>query len=303
MKKFLSVAVAFGMVAGVAATASALELKVKGKYVADGFYINSGAGIFGGVVPWDLEKSVRDLTGIGFDQLEPENDDWYQHTFRIDPTLIVNDKVQVKSDIRLVDSNSVWGSQDDLQRFNGDGLRVNKLWLLYDSPIGRLEVGRRPAGAWNNAFVNSGTAADRIMLWLPKMDNVKGYAFLQKSTERDAYDWTESSADNDYYEVAGAYVSDNVNVWVGIGTQQDDGPANIDMWRVKSYGDFGLGEGGKLYYEFDIKTGDMGPNSATDIQSSAFIAGWVTSVTFPRVSTMPTSVVTTPMITKLVHTA
>jgi hypothetical protein len=290
MKKFLSVAVALGMVAGVAATASALELKVKGKYVADGFYINSGFGIYG-VAPWDLENTTQDfrrnfgiVTGVDLtvlgEELEPSNDDWYQHTFRIDPTLIVNDKVQVKSDIRLVDSNSVWGSQDDLQRFNGDGLRVNKLWLLYDSPIGRWEVGRRPAGAWMGAFINSGTAADRIMLRAPKMDNFKGYAFLQKSTERDAYTVNqlgfnplEDNADNDYYEVAGAYVSDMMNIWVGIGTQQDSGLADIDMWRLKSAGDFTIGGANKLYYEFDIKTGEMGAND-TDIQSSAFIAGW-----------------------------
>jgi hypothetical protein len=37
MKKFLSTAVALGMVAGLAATASALELKIDGKYTVDGF--------------------------------------------------------------------------------------------------------------------------------------------------------------------------------------------------------------------------------------------------------------------------
>jgi len=295
MKKFLVAAAAFGLVAGVAASASALELKVDGKYQADGYYINSGAGIYG-VAPWDLEQTTqtfRQLVGIfaGIDltaegqALEPANDDWYQHTFRINPTLIVNDKVQVRSDIRLVDSNSVWGSQDDLQRFNGDGLRVNKLWLTYDSPVGKLEVGRRPAGAWMNAFVNSGTAADRIMLWAPKMDNFKGYAFLQKSTERDAYAFPygvlgpyqplDDDADNDYYEVAGAYVADNMNFWLGLGTQQDNGAANISMWRLKGYGDFTINDSNKLYGEFDWKTGDRGTNSATDIDSSAWIFGWM----------------------------
>ena len=274
MKKFLVAAAAFGLVAGVAASASALELKVDGKYQADGFYVNTGAGIFGGTLPYDFEASVRAATGLGFDALEPANDDWYQHTFRINPTLIVNDKVQVRSDIRLVDSNSVWGSQDDLQRFNGDGLRVNKLWLTYDSPIGKLEVGRRPAGAWMNAFVNSGTAADRIMLWLPKMDNIKAYAFLQKSTERDAYTLDDDS-DNDYYEVAGAYVADNMNFWLGLGTQQDNGTANIDMWRLKGYGDFAINDSNKLYGEFDWKTGDKGMNSNVDIDSTAWIMGWM----------------------------
>jgi hypothetical protein len=289
MKKFLSTAVALGLVAGLAATASALELKVKGKYVADGYYINSGLGIFRGVSPWDLETTSRNVLGVSNPGQEPSNDDWYQHTFRFDPTLIINDKVRVASDIRLVDSNSVWGSQDDLQRFNGDGVRVNKLWLIYDSPIGKWEIGRRPAGAWMNAFINSSTAADRIMWRAPKIDNFKAYAFLQKSTERDAYDgWTFDpvsgtfaytsldNEDNDYYEVAGAYVSEGINVWLGIGTQQDNGPKNINMIRVKSYGDFAINDAHKLYYEFDIKTGDKGPdNASVDIASSAAIVGWM----------------------------
>ena len=274
MKKFLAAAVAFGMVAGVAATASALELKVKGKYVADGYYINSGSGVYG-VLPWDLESSVRGAVGLGLDALEPKSDTWYQHTFRFDPTLIINDKVQVKSDIRLVDSNSVWGKQDDLQRFNGDGVRVNKLWLTYDSPVGKLEVGRRPAGAWMNGFVNSGTAADRIMLWAPKMDNFKGYAFLQKSEERDAYTAFGSDDDNDYYEVAGAYVAEGMNFWLGLGTQQDNGEPNVDMWRIKGYGDFAINDQNKLYGEFDWKSGDRGPDSSIDIDSAAWIFGWM----------------------------
>ncbi len=275
MKKFLSTAVALGMVAGLAATASALELKVKGKYQADGFYINSGAGIFGGVLPWDFETTSRIVFGESNPNQEPTNDDWYQHIFRIDPTLIINDKVQVKSDIRLVDSNSVWGKQDDLQRFNGDGLRVNKLWLTYDSPIGKWEVGRRPAGAWMNAFVNNGTAADRIMLWAPKMDNFKGYAFLQKSEERDAYDASDDNGDDDYYEVAGAYVSEGANFWLGLGTRQDSGDADIDFWRVKAYGDFAINDNHSLYSELDYNWGEMGPDDATvDISRFAFIAGW-----------------------------
>ena len=111
MKKFLSTAVALGVVAGLAATASALELKVDGKYQVDGYYVNSGNGAAGGggVLPLDMENTFRGT----FDGAEPTNDDWYWHEFRINPTLIVNDKIQVKGDIRLVDSDTVWGQQDD----------------------------------------------------------------------------------------------------------------------------------------------------------------------------------------------
>ena len=220
MKKFLSTAVALGMVAGLAATASALELKVKGKYVADGYYFNSGNGAAGdnGLFPWDMENTFR---GTPIDGMEPMNDDWYEHTFRIDPTLIINDKVQVKGDIRLIDSNSVWGSQEDLQRYDGGGVRVNKIWLIYDSPIGRWEVGRRPGGAWMNDFVSSGTAADRIMWHMPAADAFKGYVFLQKTEELDGYFTDLDDNDNDYYEIAGGYDTENVTAWLGLGWKAD----------------------------------------------------------------------------------
>ena len=282
MKKFLSTAVALGMVAGLAATASALELKVKGKYVADGYYFNSGNGAAGGggLFPWDMEATFR---GTPLDGMEPMNDDWYQHTFRIDPTLIINDKVQVKGDIRLVDSNSIWGSQDDLQRYNGDGLRVNKIWLIYDSPIGRWEVGRRPAGAWMHAFVNSGTAADRIMWRFPTSGGFKGYAFLQKSEEMDGYYTDLDNNDNDYYEVAGGYDVEGVTAWLGLGWKADKTNdygtmgSDTNMYRIKGYGDFTINENWTILGEFDYKWGDVDYNNplATDrdIDAAAAMLG------------------------------
>lgn len=291
MKKFLSTAVALGMVAGLAATASALELKVKGKYVADGYYFNSGNGAAGdnGLFPWDMENTFR---GTMLDGMEPGNDDWYEHTFRIDPTLIINDKVQVKGDIRLIDSNSVWGKQEDLQRFDGGGVRVNKIWLIYDSPVGKWEVGRRPAGAWMGDFVNSGTAADRIMWWAPKMDNFKAYAFLQKTEEQDGYwrgyvdiDGTThpmDNQDNDYYEVAGGYVTEGVNAWLGLGWKADKTNdigvlgSDTNMYRFKGYGDMAINEQFSLATEFDYKWGQTEYNapgvSDMDISAFAFIA-------------------------------
>jgi hypothetical protein len=276
MKKFLSTAVALGMIAGLAATASALELTVTGKYVADGYYINSGLGAAGGlgVAPWSGDNYTSDA--------------WYQHTFRIDPTLKINDKVTVKGDIRLINSNSVWGTQDDLDYGDGGGVNIKKLWLLYESPVGKWEVGRRPAGAWMHDFVNSGTSADRIMWWMPKMDNFKAYAFLQKSTEVDGYDSYTTVTDpvtgdetttytglddndNDYYEVAGAYVADGVTTWLGLGTAQDNGAANVNMWRVKGYAKVDINKEFGVVTEFDWKTGDKGLNGATDINSQALM--------------------------------
>jgi len=267
MKKFLSTAVALGAVVGLAATASALELKVDGKYQVDGYYVNQGNGAAGGggVYPWD-----DDVAG---------NDDWYWHTFRINPTLIVNDKIMVKGDLRLVDDDSVWGKQDDTGDLSdGKGIRMRKLWLVYDSPIGKWEVGRRPAGAWMGDFVNSSSAADRIMWWAPAMDNFKAYAFLQKSEELDGY-WADlDSNDNDYYEVAGGYVAEGMNAWLGFAYAQDQTKdigvfgSDTDFFRIKGYGDVKINDTFSMATEFDYKWGTTEYNMAgvADVDMSGF---------------------------------
>lgn len=255
MKKFLSAAVAFGMIAGVAATASALELKVKGSYEADGYWIDGAST--NGIDPWENSNDA----------------DWYQHRFRMQPDLIVNDKVMVKSDIRLISSNTVWGAQDDLNTDNGNNMNIDKLWLVYDSPIGKWEVGRRPGGSWGLDFVSSSSNADRIMWWAPTSGPFQAYAFLQKSVEYDKEMGLDSDGplvsgfngyDSDYYETAVGYKTDTVTAWMGIGTAQEQAVNGIegfdkDMWRVKGYGTFGLGAV-TLASEFDYKFGSLGDN-------------------------------------------
>lgn len=258
MKKFLSAAVAFGMVAGVAATASALELKVQGAYEAAGYWI--------------------DAYNDGADPVEGGNDgDWYQHRFRLQPDLIVNDKIQVKSDIRLISSNTVWGSQDDLKTSNGENFNVDKLWMIYDSPVGKWEIGRRPGGSWGLDFVSSGSNADRIMWHFPTSGPLKGYAFLQKNEERDISGAFESDGplvsgfngeDSDYYETAMGYKTDAMTAYLGVGTTQDDSADN-NFWRVKGYGEFGAGPV-NIFSEFDYKFGDK---ADIDYDSYALILG------------------------------
>jgi len=282
MKKILATAVALGMVAGLAASASAMELKVTGKYVADGYYFNQGNGAAsgGGVLPWD-DKSYRTLveSGVvtGGTNDSPGADDWYQHTFRINPRLIVNDKVQVKADIRLIDSNTVWGSQGDLNTDNGGNMKVRKLWLVYDSPIGRWEVGRRPAGSWMSDFLNTGTAGDQI-LFRPNMpDHFKAYAFLQKDEERDGYWNNLDSNDADYYEAGAGYSDKALTAWLGLGTKIDNtndvaGGSATQMSHVMGYGQYGINGNLTALAELDYKWGttDFNTPGVPDQDTSAW---------------------------------
>jgi len=297
MKKFLATAAALGLVAGLAATASALELKVDGRYQADGYWINQGLGAAGGggVNPWDWSDPYTMATfnaamGIlGFDVVagdDSKNDDWYWHTFRINPTLIINDKVRVAGDLRLVDDDTVWGTQDDSGDLSdGRNIRMRKLWLIYDSPIGKLEVGRRPAGAWMYDFVNSSSAADRIMWWFPMPENFKGYAFLQKTTEQDGYDANLSDDDSDYYEVAGGYTAEGINAWLGVAwgknNLNDSIPvtgSSTDAYRVKGYGDFKISDTFMMLGEFDYKFGQTEFNDGRPDRDIDALAGIIAGV-------------------------
>jgi len=105
-------------------------------------------------------------------------------------------------------------------------MNVKKLWLLYDSPIGRWEIGRQPAGSWGSNFVNSGTAADRIMFRPNLPEHWHGYAFLEKQVENDAYKSNLDDNDSDYYEVSAGYTKNRTNVWLGAGLTRDKDPAD-----------------------------------------------------------------------------
>ncbi len=283
MKKIFATAVALGLVVGVAASASALELKVKGSYQVDGYYINQGNGAAGdgGVIPWNdaTYKAITGNTG------HAGNDNWYEHEFRIKPNLIINDKIQIKSDIRLIDSNTVWGHQADLQTADGGNMKVRKLWLLYDSPIGRWEIGRRPAGSWGSDFVNSGTAADRIMFRPNLPEHWHGYAFLEKQLENDAYNSNLDDNDSDYYEVSAGYTRNQTNAWLGAGMTRDKDPVDTlynqpdgkDFQKITTYHTMGFVQQGltdnlTLVGEFDYKWGhkEFADTSKPDLDISAW---------------------------------
>ncbi|MHB8809609.1 MAG: hypothetical protein ACYC9M_06310 [Desulfobulbaceae bacterium] len=290
MKKFLSTALALGVVAGLAATASAMELKVTGRYVVDGYYIDAGNGLAGkpnnGVVPFDLNGT--------------EPDSWYEHAFITNPDLIINDKITMKTEIRFIDRATVWGGQDDGSVDDGRNFSVDKAWLVYDSPVGKWEIGRRPAGAWQGAFVNSSTHADRIMWNFPVMAGFKSYIFTEKQIEQDGYKnlytdgnyiWltNEENTDKDYYEAAAGYEVEGVKAWLGLGYLVNNNndvdlsaPTYVwygsqsDMWRVKGYGEFNINQNFSLATEFDYKSGTVDSNhpliADKDSDGLAFIA-------------------------------
>ena len=271
MKKVLSTVAALGLVAGIATSAAALELKVKGEYILDGYSISNTLGIQGGN---GLE--MQDLPG----DTDGTTSAWYEHKFQTDADLLINDKITIKSRIRFIDWGT-WGSQDDTNISNGNNFSVRRLWMVYKSPIGAWEIGRRPAGSWENTFVNSSTRADRIMWKSGKMlgDDFVMYAFLQKSKEVDAY-INESDRDSDYYEVYGAFKGYG-KTSLAYGYTRDNsldvpGGSSVSKSRIKGYGDYQFTDMLGLELEFDYIFGDKDINdgfgTSFDIDAFAFMA-------------------------------
>ncbi|MDH3392151.1 MAG: hypothetical protein OEL85_10190, partial [Desulfobulbaceae bacterium] len=224
MKKVLATVAALGFVLSVAATASALDKpglaaetesttapvvaqatapgvalwSVTGNWVLAGAYLSNGLGSPGGA---DVQNEYD------------SNDAFYIYSFKVLPTLQINDKVSVKGEIRFADRD-VFGLTNS--KFEVEGLSNNpagrvadiyQLYMEWMSPIGKTRFGRTPAGAWGSKFLNNSSQGDRLMLWTNFMpENWGMLLFTQKITEQDAGGGDDiSDQDKDAYYIDLSY--------------------------------------------------------------------------------------------------
>lgn len=216
MKKVLSTVAALGLVAGLASTAAAVEFKMSGKYYVEGYHMSDAAT--GAVVGVDLREGVGDNNS---------SDSWYQHTFEIKPTMKVNDKISMFGTIRLADT-TVWGNQADgdtvgSMSANND-VYVQHLYMEYASEIGKIRIGRVPAGGYGLAFADTDTRQNRIMWWpsfIPKPWSVLLYT--AKITEGDLLATDEgTAADSDHYEARLNYKDEALDAGIAYGMGNDN---------------------------------------------------------------------------------
>jgi len=133
MKKVLFTVAALGLGLTLAASvASAASFSAAGKYQATGIYVSDGAdGSAGLVVGLNGDSTVAH-----------EANDAIWHSAYFYPTINVNDNITVRSELRFIDRD-FFGTT---KAASDENMRVFKLWMEYDSPIGLWAVGRQPAG-------------------------------------------------------------------------------------------------------------------------------------------------------------
>lgn len=289
MKKVLVTVAALGLVAGFAANALALDKpgeqatveattapvvatptapgvalwSVKGSWVLAGAYLSNGYGAPG----------VADLYDDGHDSA----DAFYIYSFKLLPTLQINDKIAMKGEFRFADRD-VFGATDTAKilpneygeggvSFFSDGLggRVIDTYLLYmewESPYGKTRFGRTPAGAWGSKFMDNAAQGNRIMWW-PNMlpENWGALIFTQKIKEIDATNLA-SDEDQDGYYVDLSYKGDMGKtigaIWL---VRNANSPTSVDdpyfTGQARLYGNYNF-EPMSLEYEVLYNFGDSG---------------------------------------------
>lgn len=264
MKKVLSTVAALGLVAGFAATASAVDVKLSGYYEVDGIFYDHG-----------------DANGVAVLETDPEahSNAWFMHTFHVKPVLKINDKTKVVADLWLAD-DSIWGGQNgatptatprgDLNTVDGEGFEVHKLFMEYMSPVGKWRVGRTLAGPWGLDFNNNEGHANRIMWWpsFLKGGGITTLLYYQKSRESDALT-DNTDRDKDYYEARFYHKSAPGQAIMTLAYDRD-GNAKQTAMKFKLCGDY-LFNNIYTKAEFEFLSGEDDDNDY-DIEGMAFFA-------------------------------
>jgi len=295
MKKVLVTAAALGLVFGVAANALALDQpgrasevesttapvvaqptapgvalwSVAGQWVLAGAYLSNGYGAPGGA-------AVNSVNAPPFVGPSDGADAFYIYSFKVLPTLQINDKIAMKGEYRIAD-RGVLGLTDLTQDTNANWYTVYMEWT---SPIGKTRFGRTPAGAWGTSKWNNSTRqGQRLMLWLNMMpENWGTLLFTEKLNEQDAGGGPDiSDQDRDAYYVDLSYKADFGKTVGAFWVVRDarDGRTPSTSWDFWANGDWKFGDI-SVEWELDYAFGEASDSVDRNAFGMVTDVGWKT---------------------------
>lgn len=153
MKKALSFAVALGLVAGMASSAVAADLVLKGDARLRGYYKNNST----------------DATDAA-----PDRKQSLDQRYRLNADVVVNDAVKINTRILLTDTVE-FGNENGLKH------SVDRANMVIKALGGTVTLGKQNA-SWGNKFLGWGSTVDRIKYVAKAADLTYG-GYLQKSNE------------------------------------------------------------------------------------------------------------------------
>ncbi len=206
MKKELTAVAALGLVVGLTPTASAVEFKISGKHLLEGAYLSAARG--NGL---DLTEAAGENT---------PSDAYFLHTFEIKPVMQVSDKISMFSTIRLAD-DTFWGNQsggDTDDQGTTNNVYVHTLHMDYESPLGKIRLGRGSVNLYGTDFMNFDSRANQIMWWPSFVE--KPWSILLytlKNTDNFQVTPDASDTDNDAYVARLYYKTDSLDSGIHYG--------------------------------------------------------------------------------------
>ena len=288
MKKVLSTVAALGLVAGMSASASALEWTISGDYLVQGVNLNHASATpgfgFAGPRAGNFNNGTLNINGPDDEQ---NSDAYYWHQFRTDVTMKVNDNIKVVSEIYMIDAYTIWEDTTGCATENGNYVNVFKLWMQYTTPFGLFEIGRMPNGQVLNAFTNTDLQGDGIKFSPTLPEPFVLSLTTQKVDEDDGVfgsglnDITDG--DYDYYHVSAGYHTEKIVIDTALRFWDDArskdpaaGEFNREYWTWWLAGDLTFGKfyakgelswtfGDWESYEDDDNNDDLDIDSATTL--------------------------------------
>ncbi len=185
MKKALSAVAALGLVVGLAPAALAVEFKISGKYLLEGAYLSDARG------------NGLDPTKAAGENTPP--DAYFLHTFEIRPIMQVTDKISMFSTIRLAD-DTFWGNQtggDTNDLATNNNVYVHLLYMDYDSPVGKVRLGRGSVNQYGTNFMDFDNRADQVAWW-PGFVEKPWSVLLYTLKNTDNFQATPGAGDTDF---------------------------------------------------------------------------------------------------------
>ena len=243
MKKVLATVAALGLVVGVTANAFAADQpttprasesesttaprvpqptapgvalwSVAGQWQLVGAYLSNGMGGNNTTDSTPGGAAIQDGGGTDSDS----HDAWYIYSFKVLPTLQVNDKISMKGEVRFVD-RCIAGTSCTTSSASRDA-DFKHVYMEWMSPWGKTRFGRAPAGAWGTKFIDNTNQGDRLMWWLNMLpENWGSLIFTQKVTEDES--------------VAGPNIStqDTTAYYVDLSYKAGFGKTTAALWTV-----------------------------------------------------------------------
>jgi hypothetical protein len=207
MKKFWIVLLALALVAGLAMSASAADVKFSGSYYVFGIYADNPSYTTASKTPQAfyhqrlrIQTEFKVAEGLSlvtrFDALEKPWGQWGADSWRQDGAIARYDVTNRRIDTAGIPA----GGQVRIQ----ENIEFERAYIDFTTKIGRFNVGYQNFIAWGTGFLDTHATRPGIKYFVP-VGPLTIVAALEKVADSNAGNGTASDADGNIYDIGAIY--------------------------------------------------------------------------------------------------